>query len=152
MARNDDLKPEPNQKPLPDDLKEAAQSGDFALFYKLKKEYQCKILYVDKIGKYGDSYKSPRGIEYTCAETGEISSNWKQTDWKLTGLPEKTQQNQEAYSYFKEPRQGASAPQTDPDPPNSDSLPHWNDAERAEWAKFKTDIQAQQVAKQAKTA
>jgi hypothetical protein len=152
MARNDDLKPKPDQKPLPADLKKAAQDGDFALFYKLKKEYQCKILYVEKMGKYGDSYKSPRGIEYTCAETGEISSSWKQTDWKLTGLPEKPQQNQEAYSYSKEPRQGASAPQDTPDPPNSAPLDHWTEPERAEWAEHLAYRQTQQDAKLAKTA
>jgi hypothetical protein len=152
MARNDDVKPEPEQQPIPADLKKSAQDGDFATFYKLKKEYQCRIRYITKTGKYGDTYKSPRGMEYTCAETGEISASWKQTSWTLTGLAEKPQSNQDFYSYFKEPRQGASAPQDSPYTPNTDPPDHWNDAERAEWAEHLAYRQTQQDAKLAKTA
>ncbi len=152
MARNDDVKPEPSQKPVPDDLKKAAQCGDFATFYKLTKTYQCKILYTDRTGKYGDSYKSPRGIEYTCAETGEIHANWKQTSWTLSRLPEKTQSNPDFYSYLKEPRRGNEPALTPEFIPNSDPPEHWNDAERAEWAEFLEYKQTQQVAKLTKTA
>ena len=145
MSRHQEIK-------APDDLKKAAQDGDFATFYKLKVEYGCKILYVEKVGKYGDSYKSPRGIEYTHQTTGEITASWKQTSWTLSVKLEKEQQNQEAYSYFKEPRRDASAPQVDPNPPNSDPPDHWGPKEKAEWAEFLEYRITQQVAKLTKTA
>ena len=145
MARHTEIK-------TPNDLKESAQNGDFATFYKLKVEYGCKILYVEKIGKYGDSYKSPRGIEYTHKTTGEITASWKQTSWTLSAKLEKEQENQEAYSYFKEPRQGASAPQDTGFTPNTDPPDHWTEKDRQEWAEFLDYRITQQDAKLAKTA
>ena len=145
MARHQEIK-------APDDLKKAAQDGDFATFYKLKQQYACKILYVEKTGKYGDSYKSPRGIEYIHNDTGEISASWKQTSWTLSVKLEKEQQNQEAYSYFKEPRRDASAPQDTGFTPNTDPPEHWTEPEKAEWAEFLEYRITQQVAKLAKTA
>ncbi|MHB8317144.1 MAG: replication endonuclease [Acidithiobacillus ferrivorans] len=155
MARNPDCHPalptQHDQKPL-EEIRKVAQAGDFAEFYKLTKTYRCKILYTNRTGKYGDAYKSPRGIEYTARETGEITTNWKQTSWTLTRLPENVQSNQQIYSYLKEPRAGEKPPPDYPDPPNPDPLPHWNDAELAEWAEFLEYKQTQQVAKLAKTA
>ena len=145
MTRHQEIK-------APADLKESAQTGDFATFYKLKQQYACKILYNQRVGKYGDTYKSPRGIEYTHTDTGEIGASWKQTNWTLSVKLEKQQENQAFYSYFKEPRQGASAPQVDPNPPNSDPPPHWGPREKAEWAEFLEYRITQQVAKLAKTA
>jgi hypothetical protein len=158
MSRNPACHPalptQQDTKPL-EEIREAAQEGDFATFYKLTRTYKCKILYVAKTGKYGDAYKSPRGIEYTAKETGEITASWKWIAWTLTGLSglaEYIQENQAFYSYSKEPRQGASAPQDSPFVPNTDPPDHWNQEERAEWAEYLAYIQTQQDAKLAKTA
>lgn len=145
MARHTEIK-------APDDIKKAALEGDFATFYKLKELHECKILYIEKIGKYGDCYKSPRGIEYTHKSTGEITASWKQTSWTLSAKLEKEQENQGAYSYFKEPRQGASAPLVDQNPPNSALPQHWGPKEKAEWAEFLDYLKTQQTAKLTKTA
>jgi hypothetical protein len=155
MARNPDCQPalptQQDQKPL-EEIRKAAQDGDFATFHKLTRTYKCKILYTEKEGRYGDTYKSPRGIEYTAKDTGEISASWKQTSWTLTGLTENIQSVQQIYSYFKEPRAGEKPPPDYIKPPNSDPLPHWTEPERAEWAEELARRQTQQVAKLAKTA
>jgi hypothetical protein len=102
LARNSEIE-------APDDLKKAVLSGDFAAFYKLKNAYACSILYKQRTGKYGDSYQSPRGIEYVASKTGEISTTWKQTNWTVSAKLEKSPENQRAYSYSKEPRKEAKA-------------------------------------------
>ena len=145
MARHTEIK-------APTAIKESALAGDFATFYKLKVLHECKIIYEKKIGRYGDSYKSPRGFNYINLETAEVIPLEKLTRWTLSVKPEKEQENQGAYSYSKEPRRDASAPQDTGFTPNTDPPEHWTEPEKAEWAEFLEYRITQQVAKLAKTA
>jgi hypothetical protein len=74
MARSPEVK-------LPLDLKYTAQGGDYFGFMKLTEQYKCKLEYTQKLGRYGDSYKSPQGISYSVGSQGQIEVAYKYTQW-----------------------------------------------------------------------